>query len=321
MSILFFISQLLIVPALSPLCVGIIRKMKARMQNRVGAGIFQPYRDLLKLFRKDEVISEDASRIFRFAPYLIFAVTLVIGASVPVITAIAPSLAPGTLSWLSFLPTGDFIVIIYLFALATFFLALSGMDAGSGFGGFGASREMTMAALAEGGLLFSLLVASLAAGSGNVMTMVGGLQELPFRSFMPLIIAFIAFMIALLAENARFPVDNPATHLELTMIHEAMILEHSGKRLALMEWAAANKLLVFIALGANVFFPWGVATALEPVGMLVSAALFAIKAAALLFSIAFIESTMAKFRIFRVPDLLFTSFVLGVIALGILVTF
>lgn len=322
-SILIFILQILLIPVLSPLCIGVIRKAKALMQNRVGASIFQPYADLRKLFGKDEVISEDASWIFRFSPYLIFVITLVVGASIPVVTAVAPSLLVKNMTVLSFAPTGDFIVMIYLLALSTFFLALAGIDGGSGFGGFGSSREMTMAALAEGGLFFSLLVASIAAESGNVMMITERLSGLPFQSYMPIIIAFFGFYIALLAENGRFPVDNPATHLELTMIHEAMILEYSGKRLALMEWAAANKLLIFIALGANIFFPWGIATGVNLAAfgaLFFSATFFALKALVLLFGIAFIESTMAKFRIFRVPDLLFTSFVLGVIALGVIIT-
>ncbi len=177
-----------------------------------------------------------------------------------------------------------------------------------------------MAALAEGGLFFSLLVASVIAQSGNIMTMIESLQVTPFQAYIPLVIAFIAFFIALLAENSRFPVDNPATHLELTMIHEAMILEYSGKRLALIEWASFSKLLIFVALGANVFFPWGVATSFLPEMLGMATLLFVLKAGAILVAIAFIESTMAKFRIFRVPDLLFTSFVLSVIALSVTIT-
>jgi formate hydrogenlyase subunit 4 len=313
---------MLVIPAVSPLMIGIIRRLKARLQNRSGASVFQPYLDLWKLFHKDEIISVDASWITRFSPYLIFSITVLVGMSVPVMTAV-PLSFNGNDMVLPFLLSGDFIVIIYLLALGTFFLALSGMDAGSGFGGFGASREMTVAALAEGGLFFSLLVASIASESGNVMLMVSHLAELPLQSFMPLFIAFLAFFIALLAENGRFPVDNPATHLELTMIHEAMILEYSGKRLALMEWAAWNKLAIFTALGVNIFFPWGMATEFSAAvaGTLVlSALLFMGKAGFLLSFIAFIESTMAKFRIFRIPDLLFTSFVLGVIARGVIIT-
>lgn len=321
MDILFFIAQFLVIPVLAPLSVGIIRKIKARMQNRVGASIFQPYRDLFKLFHKDEVISTETSWIFRFAPFLIFALMLLIGVSVPVITTLAPGLFSDTALAFSFLPGGDFITMVYLFALATFFLALAGMDAGSGFGGFGSSREMTMAALAEGGLFFSLLVASVIAQTGNVFNIVENLQILPFQVLIPLFIAFIAFFIALLAENARFPVDNPATHLELTMIHEAMILEYSGKRLALVEWASYSKLLIFIALGANIFFPWGVSTSLAVGGIMLSVFWFVLKALLFLCAIACIESTMAKFRIFRVPDLLFTSFVLSMIALAITITF
>lgn len=321
MEIFFFLLQILAIPLLAPLSVGVIRKCKARLQNRVGASVLQPYRDLWKLFHKDEVISEETSWIFRFTPYLIFAVTLVVAASVPVITTVAPSLWQDSVFSLSFLASGDFIVIIYLLALGTFFLALAGMDAGSGFGGFGSSREMTMAALAEGGLFFSLLVASVIAQTGNVLTMVESLQSVPVQSFIPLMIAFVAFFIALLAENSRFPVDNPATHLELTMIHEAMILEYSGKRLALIEWASWSKLMIFIALGANIFFPWGVATSFLPEMVGMSVLWFAGKALCFLFAIAFIESTMAKFRIFRVPDLLFTSFVLSVIALAVTITF
>lgn len=321
MEILLFLLQVLAVPLLAPLSVGVIRKCKARLQNRVGASILQPYRDLWKLVHKDEVISEETSWIFRFTPYLIFAVTLVVAASIPVITTVAPSLWQDSAFSLSFLASGDFIVIIYLLALGTFFLALAGMDAGSGFGGFGSSREMTMAALAEGGLFFSLLVASVIAQTGNVLTMVESLQSVPVQSFIPLMIAFVAFFIALLAENSRFPVDNPATHLELTMIHEAMILEYSGKRLALIEWASWSKLVIFIALGANIFFPWGVATSFLPEMVGMSVLWFVGKALCFLVAIAFIESTMAKFRIFRVPDLLFTSFVLSVIALAVTITF
>ncbi|MDO8509695.1 MAG: NADH-quinone oxidoreductase subunit H, partial [bacterium] len=229
-SIFIWTIQLVLVPAISPLFIGIVRKIKARLQNRVGASIIQPYFDLRKLFNKNEVISEDASWIFRFAPYLIFAVTLIVGASIPLFTTILAN------TFLS-----DFLVIVYLIALSTFFLALAGIDVGSAFGGFGSSREMTVAALTEGGLIFSLLAVALAVHSTNLFTMAAAVSGLSLASIAPILLAFFAFLIALLAETARFPFDNPATHLELTMIHEAMILEYSGKRLALIEWAAANK--------------------------------------------------------------------------------
>jgi formate hydrogenlyase subunit 4 len=321
MEFIIFLLQVLIIPLCSPLAIGVIRLLKARFQNRVGASVVQPYRDLWKLFHKDEVISEDASWVFRFAPYLIFSVTVLIGGSIPVLSTVVPSLFQESALPLTLLPSGDFITLIYLFALTTFFLALAGMDVGSGFGGFGASREMTMTALAEGGLFFSLLAASVIAQSGNVLTMVESLQAAPLQSLIPLFIAFLAFFIALLAENGRFPVDNPATHLELTMIHEAMILEYSGKRLAMIEWASWSKLLIFIALGVNIFFPWGVATSFLPSLLFAAAGWFTLKTLGFLVAIAAVESTMAKFRIFRVPDLLFTSFVLSIIALAVTITF
>lgn len=319
MDILFFILELIAVPVLSPLLIGVIRKCKAWLQNRVGADVLQPYRDLWKLFQKNEVLSENASWVTRFFPLVIFALTVLIGGAVPLVSALSPELSLGGSYVFSLAPVSDFIVIVYLFALATFLLVLIGMDQGSAFGGFGSSREMMVSALAEGGFFFALLTVSIAAQTGNVMEMVSGLQNLPFPVLLPLMIAFIGFFLVLLAENARFPFDNPTTHLELTMIHEAMILDLSGKRLALMEWAAANKLLIFLALGANLFFPWGVAVTYEPSAFVVALPLFLLKVMFLAIVIAGIESLMAKFRLFRLPDLLFTSFILSVIAIGIYV--
>src|SRR3989344_361117 len=226
-----------IVSALSPLSIGIIRKIKARVQNRVGASIFQPYRDLLKLFRKDEVVSEDASWIFLAAPYIVFGTTLAIASGLPILS---PTFA--------FLPMGDVLVFAYLLAAGAFFLALAGVDVGGAFGGFGGSREMMIASLTEGGLILSLIAAAFLADSTNLSGIAIGIAQLQGIALLPLLIAAAAFAISLLAENARYPVDNPATHLELTMVHEAMILEYSGTRLALMEWAAANKLLIFTVL-------------------------------------------------------------------------
>ena len=238
--------QLILIPALSPFFIGVTRKMKAELQNRQGASPFQPYRDLGKLFRKDEVISRDASWVFRFAPYAVYSVTVLVGASVPLVsTALANRF------------TGDFLVVIYLLALGTFFLALAGIDTGGAFGGFGSSREMMVAALTEGGLILSLLTLALVSRTTNLFAIAENVASLSFYDLPPVILAFVGFFVALLAETGRYPFDNPATHLELTMIHEAMILEYSGKRLALIEWAAANKYLIFIALGANLFFPWG----------------------------------------------------------------
>lgn len=307
MEIALYTFQWVAVPLLSPAVLGLIRKIKACMQGRQGAGILQPYRDLAKLFRKDEVVSADNSWIFSAAPYIVFGTTLALGISVPLIAT------------LGFAPTGDILVFVYVLAAGTFFLALGGMDTGGGFGGFGASREMMIAALCEGGLILSLVAASFLAHESNLAAMPIALSSISLPEILPLFLAAGAFFISLLAENARYPVDNPATHLELTMVHEAMILEYSGPKLALMEWAASNKLLIFIAVFVNIFFPWGLASSLTPAALLLALGIFLAKVCVSAFAIALIESTMAKLRIFRVPDLLFTSFVLSVIAILLIV--
>jgi formate hydrogenlyase subunit 4 len=307
MNALFDILQLLIIPLLSPLAIGLVKKLKAKFQNRRGASVLQPYRDLRKLFSKDEVISEDASWIFRATPYIVFAVTIAVGALIPLfdLTSVAA-------------PFGDLLTVVYLLAIGTFFMALAGIDTGSAFGGFGASREMTVSALAEGGLIFSFLVLALVAGSANLFSIADALRVADASALQPIVVAGIAYFIVLLAENGRFPFDNPATHLELTMIHEAMIIEYSGKRLALMEWAAANKLFIFMTLGANLFFPWGLMHAFSPGALAAAIVVFILKMAVLCFAIAFIESTIAKFRFFRLPDLLIAAFILNIVAIGLI---
>ena len=304
---LIWIVQLLCVPALSPLCIGVIKKIKAKLQNRVGASIVQPYRDLWKLLHKDEIVSRDASWIFKAAPFIIYAVTLVAGASIPLFA-----------SFLKNPFTGDLITVVYTLAIGTFFLALAGMDTGSPFGGFGSSREMTVSALAEGGLVFSLFTVALVSNSTNLFAICATGQLLQGQSFLPMALAFSGFFIVLLAENARFPFDNPATHLELTMIHEAMILEYSGKRLALMEWASANKLVIFSALTANLFFPWGLAGNTGLFSIATGLAIFILKIGFFCGVIALLESGMAKLRFFRLPDLLIIAFIFNVIAIGLI---
>jgi formate hydrogenlyase subunit 4 len=301
------ILQLIFVPCLSPLGIGVIKKIKALLQNRQGASVFQPYKDLWKLLHKDEVLSADASWVFRYAPYILFAVTLIVGASVPLFTCALRNVV-----------TGDLLVIVYTLAIGTFFLALAGMDTGSAFGGFGSSREMTVAALAEGGLVFSLVSLAFMSGTTNLFGIAANIPLAYTRSLLPVALSFAGFFIVLLAETKRFPFDNAATHLELTMIHEAMILEYSGKRLALMEWAAANKLLIFSALGTNLFFPWGIAHSIDLSAIMTGISVFAAKAAIIYAAIAVVESSMAKFRFFRLPDLLVVSFILNVIAIGVL---
>lgn len=308
MELLIFIIKILYVPFVSPLCIGIIRKIKAIMQNRQGASIFQPYFDLIKLFQKDEAISPTSSWIFLYTPYILFTCSLIIATGLP---------------FLSFGPNAfgihDFLVIIYLLALGSFFLSLAGIDTASSFGGFGSSREMTVVALTEGGLLFSLLPIAFIAQTTNLTNMAIAVSSLPFIDLTPVAIAFVGFFIALLAENSRIPVDNPSTHLELTMIHEAMILEYSGKRLALVEWAAFNKLTFFAILGAGIFFPWGVSNGLGFLDILQTLLVITAKVFLVMAVIALIESTIAKLRFFRLPDMLFTSFILGIIALFLVI--
>lgn len=307
MIIFIWIIQLIFVPLLSPLCIGIIKKIKAKLQKRQGASILQPYKDIWKLFHKDEVISNDASWIFRYAPFIIFAVTIIVGISIPLFAYFLKNPF-----------TGDLLIVIYALAIGTFFLALAGLDIGSAFGGFGSSREMTLSALAEGGFIFSLLTVAIISGTTNLFTISSNSIFMHSDYLLSIMLAFSGFFIVMLAETARFPYDNPDTHLELTMIHEAMILEYSGKRLALMEWASANKLLIFIALGANLFFPFGIAQNADINTIAIGIIIFIAKMFIFCIIIAVIESSIAKFRFFRLPDLLIISFILNAVAIGLI---
>lgn len=301
--IIFFI-KLFLFPILAPLCIGFIGKVKAYMQNRKGAPVYQPYLDLWKLFHKDEVIAKDASWIFKWVPFLLFGISILLPIGVPFISSAE-----------SVYFFGDFIVMVYLLATMTFFLALAGLDTGSMFGGFGASREMTLAALIEGGLIFSLLPVALIAHSTNLPAIPALIAHLPLTTYFPIILAFMAFFISLIAETGRIPFDNSSTHLELTMIHEAMILEYSGKRLALLEWANMNKLFFFVILGVNIFFPWGIAETFSATALLTSLVFFCTKIVLLLVVIGVLESSTAKLRYFRLADVLMTGFIFGIIAL------
>lgn len=304
---IFTLIQFILVPTLSPLGIGVIKKIKAMLQNRQGAGVFQPYKDLWKLMHKDETISADASWVFRLAPIIVFTITLVVGANIPLFA-----------SFLGSTGVGDMLAVIYMLAIGTFFLALAGMDTGSAFGGFGSSREMTVSALAEGGFIFSFLTLALISKTTNLFGISQAIGPAYSQFILPILLAFFGFFIVLLAETARFPFDNPATHLELTMIHEAMVLEYSGKRLALMEWASSNKLFIFSALGANLFFPWGLANNSGIEAVLFGLVFFALKMFVFYLAIALLESSIAKFRFFRLPDLLLVSFILNIIAIGLI---
>lgn len=303
-SILIEAIQLLTMALGAPLIVGSVRKLKARLQGRRGASVFQPYRDLRKLLVKEAVISENTSWIFRFTPYLVASVMLLSSLVVPMLTTRTP---------LGF--TGNIIVLMYLLLLATFFLALAGLDAGSAFGGMGSSREMIIAALAEPTVMIAIFAIALRVGSTSLDEIVRRGADDSLLLLNPgHLLAFVAFFIVALAETGRLPIDNPSTHLELTMIHEAMILEYSGRHLALIEWAAGMKLFLFLTLLSNLFFPWGVAHTLEPLPVAIAFAALALKVGALAASVAILETSIAKLRLFRVPELLSGSFTLALLA-------
>jgi formate hydrogenlyase subunit 4 len=298
------IGQALMALALAPGLVGFVRWWKARLQGRRGAPPWLVYYDLRKLFGKEVVISKNASWIFRFTPYLVFSSTLAVTLLIPLVAAPLP-----------FDQIGDLLLVVYLLLLGTFFLALAGLDPGTAFGGMGASREMTIAAIAEPTIALSIFGLALGAGSTNLGRIVAQTLAHPGAAISPgHLLGFAALFIVMLAETGRLPVDNPSTHLELTMIHEAMTLEYSGRYLALIEWAAALRLLIFFSLLANMFAPWGVATTLTPVAVSVAVIALIAKLAGLGLVVALLETRLAKLRLFRVPELLAVSFVLALLA-------
>ena len=289
---------------LAPGVVGLVRWLKARLQNRRGAPPWQPYRELRKLFQKEVVVSRHASWLFHLAPFVVFASTLAVAVIVPVLAV--PLLVDRV---------GDLLVVVYLLLLGTFFLALAGLDPGSAFGGMGASREVTVAALAEPTLAVAIFALARSAGSTNLGEIAARTLADPLSALSPgHLLAFAALFIVMLAETGRLPIDNPATHLELTMIHEAMVLEYSGRYLALIEWAAALKLLVFFSLLGNLFVPWGLARALTLEAVMTAVGVFAGKVVVLAVAVAVLETRVAKLRLFRVPELLSASFVLALLA-------
>jgi formate hydrogenlyase subunit 4 len=297
--------QTILLLLLAPLLSGCIRNWKAKLQNRRGARIWQPYSDLVKFFRKDMVISEHASWVFSFAPYVVFITALVAGLLVPMLTVQAP---------LSLF--GDVLALVGLLALGRFFLALGGLDPGSAFGGMGSSREMTIAAIAEPAMMLAIFTVAISAGSTDISHIVQVAQSPTWKVLNPThVMAFAALFIVLLAETGRIPVDNPATHLELTMIHEAMLLEYSGRYLALMEWGASIKQLVLMTLLVNIFFPIGMATGATTAALGIGALVYAGKLILIAAAVVVVETTNAKLRLFRVPDLLGAAFVLGTLAL------
>jgi formate hydrogenlyase subunit 4 len=298
------ITELVLAVLLAPLLTGWVNQCRAWLQNKSGPGLLRPYQTIRKLFAKDAVIATNASPLFRTAPYIVFACMLVA-------TAIVPTLGTD----LPFSIAADAIALVGILALARVFISLAAMDIGTAFGSLGARREMMVGFLAEPALLMVLFTASLISQSTSLATTVERLSRMEFAIFPSLAFAGVAFTMVSLAENARIPVDNPATHLELTMIHEAMVLEYSARHLALIEWAASLKLFVYSCIGIAIFFPFGIAEGGDPVGLLYALPTLALKLAIGGFLLAVIETMSAKMRIFRAPEFLGTAFMLAVLAL------
>jgi formate hydrogenlyase subunit 4 len=307
MSVVGFLSQLLeivIAIALAPLLSGWINQWRAWLQNRSAPSLWQPYRVLHKLFNKESVIADNASQLFRAAPYLVFGCMTLACAIVPTLSTDLP-----------LAPAADAIALVGLFALARVFISLAAMDIGTAFGTMGARREMLIGFLAEPALLMVLFSASLISGSTSLTTIVDTLGHREFAIYPALAFAGVAFTMVSLAENARIPVDNPATHLELTMVHEAMTLEYSGRHLALIEAASFVKLLLYISVIACVFTPWGIAAAGDGfAAYLAGLAAYGGKLALAGFLLAVFETAIAKMRVFRVSDFLGAALMLGVLA-------
>lgn len=301
--------QMLLVLAAAPLAVGITRKVKARLLRRIGPPVWQPYRDLLRLARKEVIVADSTSPLFRVYPYVVFAATWVAA-------ALVPTFATNLLfSW-----TGDFIAIVALLGTARAALALAGLDAGTSFGGIGASREVMIAALAEPAMLMVVFIVALLAGTSELSAVSTYMAGPGVGLRVSLALGLVALLMVAIAENARIPVDNPATHLELTMVHEAMVLEYSGRHLLMIELASALKLTAYMAIVACVFFPGGITTAQSPaLDVVIGVGSFLLKLVLLSILLALFETSVAKMRVFRVPEFLGAALMLGL--LGALLLF
>lgn len=289
----------------APFVVGGMRQVRARLEGRAGGGIGQPWRDLRKQLRKQLVTPEGTTVIFRAAPAVVAGSALLIAAAAPLFTTGSPLDS-----------SIDLFAVVGLLFIGTVALALAGLDTGTAFGGMGASRELTVAALVEPTILLAVFALSIPAGSTNLAAIVSVTAHDPGHVVSPAgLLAFVALAMVILAETGRLPVDNPSTHLELTMLHEAMVLEYAGPRLAIVEWASGMRLTVLLALLANLFLPWGIGSAHAGVlGVLLGIGALVVKIAVLATVLAVGEVFMAKLRLFRVPELLAGSFLLALLA-------
>ena len=301
---LLALAQTVLFVAAAPLLSGWMKVVKCRLQNRSAPSVLQPYRDLAKLFGKTLVLAEQASWLFRATPYIVFGATALAAAVIPLVAVRLPTAA-----------IADVIVLVGFFALARFFLALAAMDIGTAFGGMGASREMTVSSLAEPALLMAVFTLAMTASSTNLSmaieyTLQSGLVLRPSFLF-----ATLGLMMVAVAETGRVPIDNPVTHLELTMIHEAMILEYGARHLALLEWAAQLKLMIYGVLIANIFLPWGIATDFSPTALLIGVVAIALKLGVLAGVLVTVETLLAKMRLFKVPEYLHIAFLLSLLGM------
>jgi formate hydrogenlyase subunit 4 len=301
-------AQMALVLVVAPLVLGVTRKVKARLLRRIGPDVFQPYRDLWKLMHKEAVLAHNASWLYRVAPYLMFALTWVAA-------ALVPTYATNLLfSW-----SADLIAIVALMASARFALALAGMDVGTAFGGIGSSREMLIASLAEPAMLLVAFTVALLIGTTQLSTIATSFVDAPVGLRVSLALALFAFVFVAIAENARIPIDNPATHLELTMVHEAMVLEYSGRHLAMIEATAALKLVLYFSLIACLFVPFGMATTDKTPGALaLGIAVYLVKVFVLAALLPFGETSVAKMRVFRYPVFLGGAFAAAALAVFLL---
>jgi formate hydrogenlyase subunit 4 len=303
MAINFIQSMILIVVA--PLFIGILKRMKAIIRGYEGASICQPYYDIKKLLSKNRVISKSSSFITTIGPTIILAAAILSAFLVPVIWTTSKALI------------GNIFIIIFVMTIIKFIITLIGVDAASTFGGMGSSRELFISMFAEpvGFLMAAFLYFE--TKSFNIYD-IASINSLSKNLSTAHIIAAVAFLIWVTAENARMPVDNPETHLELTMVHEAMILDLSGRDLAYVEISSYIKFIVFLTIFVNAFIPFGIATSLSLIALIKSAVLYVLKIVAILFIVALIETTMAKFRLFRVPELIAVSFCFALTAISII---
>jgi formate hydrogenlyase subunit 4 len=288
----------------APLFAGWVKMVKCWFQGRTSPSLFQPSRDIRKLLTKDVTLAENASWIFRFTPYLVFGVSVMAGGIIPILSTDLPLSA-----------TADVIALVALFAIARFFTALAGMDIGTAFGGMGSSREMTIASLAEPAMLMAVFAVSLVSHSTSLSQMTAVIAQGHSMLRPSLVFALLAFILIALAETGRVPVDNPATHLELTMIHEAMILEYSGRHLALIEWASMMKLFLFTALGIAAFFPGGIALDDSLLSVIAAVPVLLVKLAIVGVGLVLIETGLAKMRIFRITEFLGSAFLFATLGM------